>query len=500
MDDLLWNVAAVATAVLVIMGIRAILWKWSADQVLRKLPVPPGSLPFLGHALKLGEGAPWDTIHKWIVDCGREEDKGMIKLDFLMTTGVVISHPDHIKHVFSKHQKNYPKDNALSFKPFLDILGTGIVTSHGDSWKRQRRLVAPAFRFDILEETTGVAKAAVDRLCHRLEKYRGTGKSIELAEEFRVMTLQVIGELILSLSPEESARVFPKLYLPIVEEANRRVWEPWRAYLPTPHHYRYRQTVKALNEYVGNLIRERWAKHQSGAKIEKEDILDRVLQSLDPKEWGEHMVRQLTDEIKTFLLAGHETSASMLTWSLFELCKNPHILEKVKAEGRDVFADGARGKGEDVYGSSKMPPQERLKALTYTVNTLKESLRLYTLVPMVVRICAEDDEIDGQAIPAGSKIFMLLKATHLNDAIWPKPQEFKPERFEEAFDIYNFNAFINGPRNCLGQHLALLEARIVLSLLVQRFKFTIDTSKPPVEVHNYMVPTCPADGMHILVD
>ena len=239
--------------------------------------------------------------------------------------------------------------------------------------------------------------------------------------------------------------------------------------MPTPHHYRYRQTVKALNEYVGNLIRDRWAKHQSGAKIEKEDILDRVLKSLvglflsralslsrppplassmnrrprqlqsllsfgliganpcfpfrlvlgvlgggsvivqDPKEWGEHMVRQLTDEIKTFLLAGHETSASMLTWSLLELCKNPHILEKVKAEGKGIFTDGARGKGEDVYGSSKMPPQESLKALTYTVNTLKESLRLYTLVPMVVRICSEDDEIDGQAIPAGSKIFMLLK-------------------------------------------------------------------------------------------
>lgn len=82
----------------------------------------------------------------------------------------------------------------------------------------------------------------------------------------------------------------------------------------------------------------------------------------------------------------------------------------------------------------------------------------------------------------------------------PRALGSRPERFEEEFDIYNFNAFINGPRNCLGQHLALLEARIVLSLLVQRFKFTIDTSKPPVAVHNYMVPTCPADGMHILVD
>ena len=95
-------------------------------------------------------------------------------------------------------------------------------------------LLSAAFRIDILEETGPVAKRAVDRLSAKLEAVRGTGESIELAEEFRVMTLQVIGELILSLSPEESARVFPELYLPIVTEANARIFQPWRAFLPTP--------------------------------------------------------------------------------------------------------------------------------------------------------------------------------------------------------------------------------------------------------------------------
>jgi cytochrome P450 len=120
----------------------------------------------------------------------------------------------------------------------------------------------------------------------------------------------VIGELILSLSPDESARVFPELYLPIVTEANRRVWEPWRAYMPTPEHWRFKRTVGKLNAYVSNLIRERWAVHRSGKVQAEPDILDRILSTIDPNDWGEHWVRQLRDEIKTFLLAGHEVRAT----------------------------------------------------------------------------------------------------------------------------------------------------------------------------------------------
>lgn len=306
----------------------------------------------------------------------------------LLQTGVIVSDPAHLRRVFDKRQRNFPKDVELAYKPFLHILGTGLVTSSGEEWQRQRRLLGVALRRDILEETAGVAKRAVDRLSVRLEAKRGTGEPVELAEEFRVMTLQVIGELILSLSPEESARVFPELYLPIVTEANRRVWEPWRAYLPTPQNFKFHRTVSRLNDYVSDLIRKRWAEHRKGNIQEEPDILDRILAAIDPATWGNETVRQLRDEIKTFLLAGHETSASMLTWSIYELTKNPKVLNKALAESRKVFTKGGRVGGADgaaQFERVELPPRSDLENLRYTVNVLKESLRMYTLVPVVSR-------------------------------------------------------------------------------------------------------------------
>lgn len=235
--------------------------------------------------------------------------------------------------------------------------------------------------------------------------------------------------------------------------------------------------------------------------LQEPDILDRILNALDPADWGEHWVRQLRDEIKTFLLAGHETSASMLTWSIFELSRNPKALAKTLNEGRSAFPNGVRvsgATGAAEFEGVQLPPREKLEELTYTVNALKESLRLYSLVPMVSRYCAKDDKLGDQIIPAGTKIFLHLQAVHMNEKLWPNPKEYKPERFETEFDPYNFNAFINGPRNCLGQHLALLEARIVLSLLLQRFTFTA-ASPTEGKVDEFIVPTCPKNGLHVLI-
>eukprot|EP00729_Bicosta_minor_P000691 gene691-20261_t len=467
---------------------------------LRQIPMPPGNLPIFGHALAIGAGAPWDCMLNWAREYGKEETKNLLQINFLGNTGIIVTDPEQLKHVMDKKQRNYAKDIGLSYKPFLHILGTGLVTSMGESWKKQRKLMAGTMRQDILEETADVAKRAVDRLTVKLEKYRGTGKPVEIAEEFRVLTLQVIGELILSLPPDESERVFPELYLPIVEEANIRVWQPWRPWIPNAHNRKYNKTVDELNKYVSDLIRDRWAKRVEIKKAGKEapmaDILDRAMSAIDPDAWGEHSVKQLRDEIKTFLLAGHETSASMLTWSLFELSQNKETLQKTVDEGNAVFA--GRGKADGKVDD--MPSKGELQELKYTVAVLKESLRKYTLVPMVTRVSLEDDVMDGHTIPAGTKVFINMKAVHMNPKLWPDPLVFKPERFQEKFDPWNFNAFINGPRNCLGQHLALLEARIVLSLLHQRFKFTPVDPVKAGEVHTYMVPTCPANGMHVLVE
>lgn len=203
----------------------------------------------------------------------------------------------------------------------------------------------------------------------------------------------MIGELILSLPPDESERVFPELYLPIVEEANIRVWQPWRAWLPTAQYFKFNRTVAKLNDYVASLVRTRWDMRQKAVNSGQEpacvDILDRILSGVDPASWSETTVTQLRDEIKTFILAGHETSASMLTWSVYELTQNPQVLAKTLAEGKQIFPDhvGKPNADRNQFEASTLPNKDTLKGLDYTVNVLKVAM------PMPGRPCADRVQI-----------------------------------------------------------------------------------------------------------
>ena len=150
-----------------------------------------------------------------------------------------------------------------------------------------------------------------------------------MENEFRLLTLQVIGEAILSLSPEESDELFPSLYLPIMDECNARSLSPWRTYLPTPEWFAHRKRVRQLDAAIIKIVRDRWDKKRSGQNV-PDDILERVLdQELNEKR--SEVERQLCYEIKTFLLAGHETSAAMLTWTMHELSNNGEATEKIRA-------------------------------------------------------------------------------------------------------------------------------------------------------------------------
>mmetsp|Transcript_140605 Transcript_140605/g.437301 ORF Transcript_140605/g.437301 Transcript_140605/m.437301 type:complete len:219 (+) Transcript_140605:508-1164(+) len=217
------------------------------------------------------------------------------------------------------------------------------------------------------------------------------------------------------------------------------------------------------------------------------------------------MVDQLRDEVKSFLLAGHETSASMLAWVNYELWKNQECRTKVKEEGQRVFTEDNDGTGrsashpENPFEALPLPPTEKFKECTYTLNALKETLRRHTPVPVVVRQAVNEDTLDGNYIAPGTRMFCSISSVHLDPEVWEAPLEFHPERFEEKHDPNAFLPFIIGPRNCLGQHLALLEARVILSLLTQRFTLTpIDQCKGG-EADDYTVPVIPKYGMFVHV-
>jgi len=235
--------------------------------------------------------------------------------------------------------KNVKKDVAFAYKPFLPILGTGIVTSEGKSWMRQRLNVSTALRIDVLDDIPRITLEKVQYLCRTvLDPAVESGSTVELGEELRHLTLQVISNTFFSISSEESNTTFGQMFLPIVEESNKRVWHPERSFaFFLPFFWTYRRNCARLDNYVSALIQDRWELRQeekkTGIKTDRhQDILDRVMTKYENDssiEWTNEIVRQLRDEMKTFMLAGHETSAAMMTWALYELLNDDELTKEV---------------------------------------------------------------------------------------------------------------------------------------------------------------------------
>lgn len=470
---------------------------------LKHIKWADGRKPIVGHTLTMARAVwaypcTWDLLCTWAAQHAPEPSRVQI----FARQCVATCEPDDLRTIFTSERSSYQKDVAFAYEPFLDVLGTGLVTAEGDLWWTQRKRVAHAFRVEILDFIVPIALRASERLKVKLRQAAGSGESVDMNEEFRHLTLQVIGEAILSLTPEEADRVFPHLYLPVMEEANKRSLSPWRKYLPLPASLRYRHKLKQLNQYVIQIIRNRIYSHESNGppSNDKMDILDRVINAIPYEE--RHLQQtetQLCYEVKTFVLAGHETSASMLTWTLFELTRNPEHMDRVRVEGREA---AQRCSTSSTMPTPKWPTDKpAVEQLDFTLAALKESLRKYSIVPVVTRNLVKDSQLGGKYVPAGSMVICGLQAVHHREDIWHKPNEYNPTRFcdgnDKHIDQYHFVPFIQGPRNCLGQHLALLEARAVLQSLVQEFDFESNHSAGDRHVQN--IPIAPAGGMPMRV-
>jgi cytochrome P450 len=472
-------------------------------KLLRGVPIVPGGIPFLGLAPYLTQGAPWNTFAGWAAKYG-----STVMLDVLGTKIIYTTEPKLVRRVFQTNQKNYSKNVAFSYKHFMVLLGRGLVTAEGEKWKRNRILLSHAFRVELLQDVPRVAFNATIHCMDELRKCKERGTEIDLLEQYRVLTLEVITNAILSMTPEQSEEVFPHLYLPIATECNKRVWSPWRQAFPGPA-LRHVQLVGKLNSFFEKFVRTRKSlrdQEKSGAipKRSREDILDRCMERME-ETWDEkESVLQLRDDLKTFILAGHETSGTMLTWATYEVIRNPDVRDKIIAEHHAVF--GKPGKG-----NVSLPTLDVLRSdLKWSLAVLRECLRLYSIVPMLPRTVDGDDTIPASewggstdiVIPQGTIVMIGVDGLHHRADIWPDPYQFKPERFYDMsqVDEYSFIPFIVGPRNCLGQHLALLEASIVLSYMITYWDLELvsETEKREgIKRHPLVVPLSPENGLRV---
>jgi len=365
------------------------------------------------------------------------------------------------------------------------LLGKGILTSEGAHWRWQRAAAAPMFRPQELGSfVPAFVRAAGDALARWRAAPQGAVRNVE--EDMTRVTFDVI-----------AATLLPSADQAFADEVQRSVqqfqrfggWELLYAQLnlprslPRPGMFGGPRAVRRLRSMVAGLVRARIA---SGAG--PDDLLARLIAARDPETGGAMDEEQLVDNLLTFYLAGHETTAKALTWTLYLLARSPEWTAALAGEIGNVTGGAA-------------VTAENVERLVLVQQVIKESMRLYPPAPMMSRQAVEDCEIDGRQIRAGTSVLMPIYAIHRHARRWERPDEFDPARFapaaEEAMPRYQFMPFGAGPRVCIGRSFALTEATAILATLVAGARFEPVPGHEPTPVAR--VTLIPKGGMPLKV-
>jgi len=365
-------------------------------------------------------------------------------------------HPDHVRHVLYDHQKNYPR--GWHYRLLRSLLGNGLVASEGDFWRRQRRLAQPAFQRQRLVAYARVMVEATSTMVARWESTPVAGVGLDIGAEMARLTLAIAGLTLFSHDPSKDADVIGQTFGILASYLERRFNHPFTslpAWVPTVQNRQMKQAAQTLNGVVLNLIRDR-----RRAGKDHGDLLSMLMQARD-EETGEAMTEeQVCSEALTFLVAGHETTSTALTWTWFLLCSHPAIRRGLRDEIRCVVGD-------------RLPNVEDVPHLVATRMAIEESMRLYPPIWALAREAAQEDEIAGYRIPARSTVIVSPFVTHRHPEFWERPEVFKPDRFTPERVAQRpkgaYFPFLGGPHQCIGNEFAMLEMCLIVAMILQRF-------------------------------
>jgi len=368
----------------------------------------------------------------------------------------LFTRPEHVRYVLQENNRNYRKGDIVG--KMKVVLGEGLFTSDGEFWRRQRRLAQPAFHRQRIQ---GFAELMTDAADKSLDTWRGralAGEPIDVMAEMSALTLAVVGRALFGVDLSDRATAVGRNMLVALEELTRRALNPFALplALPLPSHRRLQRATRELDRVVFEIIEQRRASDGNQA-----DLLAMLMEARDA-DTGEGMTtQQLRDEVMTFVLAGHETTAVTLAWTFHLLSRNRDVEARVRAEVAEILA-------------GRTPALEDLPRLLLLRRVIEESLRLYPPVGAIERMALAADEIDGYAIPPGASLFLSPYVTHRDPQTWPDPERFDPDRFlpEHAASRHRFAYFPfgAGPRLCIGNEFALMEAQLILAMVLQRFR------------------------------
>lgn len=366
------------------------------------------------------------------------------------------SHPDLVEQVLVTDAKHYIKHfGARMYKP---ILGNGLVTSEGDFWLRQRRLSQPAF---LKNRVLSYAPMMADLTRQMLSRWR-PGEGVNVHEEFSTLTSAIALKTLFGLDDAGDRTEFVeslRLTFDLLSDRFRNLL-PAPMWVPTPRNLRTKRAIAHLYKVVDGFIAQGRARKEPG-----DDLLSRLVSAQDDD--GSRMTdTQLREEAMTLYLAGHETTALTLTWSWYLLATHPDVEAKLVEEWARVLGGRA-------------PTPDDLPNLPYTDAVLTEAMRVYPPVYLIGREATRDLELGDYRVPRGTTIFMSQWVSHRDPRYFgPDPEAFRPERWLDGLakriPKYAYYPFGGGPRVCIGNTFALMEAAILLATVGQRYRFTLD--------------------------
>ena len=429
------------------------------NHIISKIPGPKGHF-LLGSLPDIQR----DRV-QFLVDLQRDYGD-VVKIRLGPVEGLVIFHPDAIQRVMQDNQSNYSKD-TIAFNNMKLIFGNGLITSNGDFWLRQRRLMQPSFHKEKINHLCEMIVKQTQMALDSIEGATRSGQAINITHEMMNLTMGIATQALFSNWVQDVNGELAEIIYHLASDTTFRFEHPFYPplWFPASRNRRLNKALKRLDDVINGIIDER-RKHPG----EKDDLLEMMMNAqLEEQEITGDQPRRMTDkqlhdEVVTLLLAGHESTSVSLCWTLYLLSQHPQVETRLRYELNEVLG-------------SRPPRLEDLPQLDYTRMVRDESMRLYPPVWLTERKPIEEDVLCGYRIPAGITIGITQYVTHRHPDFWNNPEAFDPDRFSKERSIdrheYAYFPFSGGGRQCLGKSLALMETQIVLAMLLQRYYFEL---------------------------
>lgn len=410
---------------------------------------------------------------------------GIFRLIFGPKSFLIVSDPSIAKHILKDNSKAYSKGILAEILEF--VMGKGLIPADGEIWRVRRRAIVPALHMKYVAAMINLFGQASDRLCQKLDAAATDGEDVEMESLFSRLTLDIIGKAVFNYdfdSLTNDAGIVEAVYTVLREAEDRSTapipfWEIpiWKDI--SPKQKKVSAALKLINDTLDNLIDickrmvdEEELQFGEGYMNEQDpSILHFLLASGDDVS-----SKQLRDDLMTLLIAGHETSAAVLTWTFYLLSKEPSVVSKLQDEVDSVLGD-------------RFPTIEDMKKLKYATRVINESLRLYPQPPVLIRRSIEDDVLGQYHIKRGEDIFISVWNLHRSPSLWENADKFIPERWpldgpnpNETNQNFSYLPFGGGPRKCVGDMFASYETVVALAMLVRRFDFQMAVGAPEVNM------------------